>query len=79
MGQKKLITTTSFWHFPEQSEARLNAIEREIGNVRTLIQERISQASTSLQDHCDAKFEQVFQMLRSLQTLDDEFGAIGNS
>jgi uncharacterized protein YpiB (UPF0302 family) len=67
--------------FPEQSEARLLGIEKEIGNIGIVIQEnqqRLTQATESLQMHCDAKFEQMFQMLRSLQTEHEGFGGIGN-
>ena len=68
----------AFLYFPEQSEERLHGIEREIGNIGTLIQERVSHAAESLQMHCDTKFEQIFQMLRSLQTEQEGFGGIGN-
>ena len=64
--------------FSEQSEERLHGIEREIGNIGSLIQERVSQAAESLQSHCDTKFEQTFQMLRSLQTENEGFGGIAH-
>jgi hypothetical protein len=60
----------AFLYFPEQSEERLHGIEKEIGNIGTLIQEH--------QLIQDTKFEQIFQMLRSLQTEQEGFGGIGN-